>query len=70
MRDHRQITERNLIIGGFALVVFVGGGLIWYFYGGGAFSLAMVCFGGAIALVIFVYLILRLLEWISQIGDR
>ncbi len=53
-RAHRARTDRNLLLGFFALLFIVGGGLIWYFYGAGAAALGVACMALGAVLVYFV----------------
>ena len=62
LRGHRQRTERDLILGGFAILFVVGGGLVWYFYGLEAALASWFCMGGAVALFGGLWLILKLME--------
>jgi hypothetical protein len=70
MRRHRSNTDRNLLLGFFALAAIVGGALIWIFYGTGAAALGIVCVaGGAVLAGIVVMLMLGLLwlnEWLEK----
>lgn len=70
LRQHRQQTERTLVIGGFVLLFLVGGGLIGYFYGLGAALAGWVCLGGGVALFGGLYLALKLLEVWSNPRDE
>jgi len=70
LRGHRQKTERDLILGGFAILFVVGGGLVWYLYGLEAALVSWVCMGSAVALFGGLWLILRLVEiWITRRGE-
>lgn len=68
--NHRRVTERNLILGGFIILFFVGGGLIWLFYGSNAALLGVLCFLGGFALIGLLYLILKLFERLSRSPDE
>jgi len=67
LRRHRALTDRNLLLGFFALLFIVGGGLIWLLYGGGAAALGLACMGaGALAtgvVVLTMWGIGKLSEW-------
>jgi hypothetical protein len=67
--NYRKKTERNLILGGFVILFVVGGGLIWFFYGGRAALLGLLCFLSGFALIGIIYLILKLFERISRSPD-
>jgi hypothetical protein len=67
LRGHRQRTERNLVIAGFAVLFLVGGGLVWARYGRGAALTSWACMAGGLALFGLVYLIVKLMEiWVRR----
>ena len=71
LREHRRKTERNLVIGGFALLFLVGGALIWWLWGAGAMMTGWLCMGGGVALFGGLYLILKLMEiWSTSHSDQ
>ena len=65
-RANRARTDRNLLLGFFALLFIVGGGLIWYFYGAGAAALGVACMGLGAVLVGGLALLMMGLEWLSK----
>lgn len=65
-RRHQSETERHLAIGGFVLLVIVGGGLILFFYGRGASFTGLLCFGGAALVFGLLFLVMKLLERIAE----
>jgi hypothetical protein len=65
-RAHHARTERNLLLGFFALLFIVGGGLIWYFYGAGAAALGVGCIAGGAVLVGLLALLMAGLQWLSD----
>ena len=65
-RAHRARTDRNLLLGFFALLFIVGGGLIWYFYGLGAAALGVACIALGAVLVGVLALLMMGLEWLSN----
>jgi len=70
MRRHRSNTDRNLLIGFFALAFIVGGALIWFFYGTGAAALGVVCVAGGAVLAGIVMGIMVGLQWLSDWLER
>lgn len=59
----------RLILGGALVLVLVGGGLIWLFYGRSAALVAASCFLAIVAIGGLLWLILRLMElWVR--GDE
>lgn len=65
-RAHRARTDRNLLLGFFALLFIVGGGLIWYLYGAGAAALGVACMALGAVLVGVLALVMMGLEWLSK----
>ncbi len=69
-RRHRTITDRNLLIGFFVVLVSAGGALIFWFYGGSAGVLGVVCLLGFAALAGVVMLVMTGLEKIGEWLDN
>jgi hypothetical protein len=64
---HQRQTQNRLIIGGFLILLGVGGGLVWAFYGGTAAATAVACLLAAAGLFGLLWLILTLLElWVRE----
>jgi hypothetical protein len=59
---HQRRTERNLVLGGFALAFLLGGLLIWRFYGLGAMFAGWACLAGGLSIFGLLYGILKLME--------
>jgi hypothetical protein len=60
---HRRQTQVRLIGAGFAILVVVGGGLIWLFYGRTEALVAVACLLVMAGVLGLLWLILTLLEW-------
>ncbi len=73
LRDHRAVTDRNLLIGFFVMLATGGVGLIYMFYGGLAASAGLVCIIGAAFVVGAVFFVLFLLgrvsDWLENRDD-
>jgi hypothetical protein len=66
-RRHWQQTQTRLIIGGLLILLVVGGGLVWAFYGRTAAITAVACLLGAGSIFGLLWLILALLErWVKD----
>jgi membrane protein YdbS with pleckstrin-like domain len=66
-RRHWQQTQGRLIVIGLALLIVVGGGLVWALYGNVAAYSAVACLLVAVGLVGLLWLILVLLEkWVKE----
>lgn len=65
-RSHLDITNRRLVIGFVLILLIIGIGLIYWFYGPGAALLGILCLVGGFLPLIGISLIMRLLEWVSQ----
>jgi hypothetical protein len=64
---HRRRTEARLVIGGYLILLVVGGGLVWGFYGRGAALTAVGCLLVMAVVVSLLWLLLGLLErWVSD----
>lgn len=56
---HRRQTEWRLMVGGFALIIVVGGGLLWLGY---STTVALIGVGAALGAVVLFALLLVLLR--------
>ncbi|MBI3538088.1 MAG: hypothetical protein HY070_11095 [Chloroflexi bacterium] len=65
-RKYQGQVERELIVGGIVITIFVGGGLIWLIWGQAALIAALACFGIFFALCVGLLLFFRLLEIASR----
>jgi hypothetical protein len=69
MRDLREYTKQTnirLALGALILLLVVGVGLIWIFYGEGAASLGFICLLAALFPVILILFIFLAMEWIIK----
>jgi hypothetical protein len=64
-----QQTQARLVVAGLALLILVGGGLVWLLYGDVAAISAVSCLLVAAGLVGLLWLILVLLEKWAKAGD-
>ncbi|MDA8218027.1 MAG: hypothetical protein M0Z94_10475 [Dehalococcoidales bacterium] len=60
-RHHRR-TEQQLVLGGFALVVLVGGALVWFLYGLTPAAIAVAVVLGSGAIFVLLLAVLRALD--------
>ena len=64
---HQRQTLVRLILGGLAILIVVGGGLVWAIYGRSAAITAVVCLLAGFGLLALLWLILSLLElWVKE----
>lgn len=64
---HRRQTQGRLILVGFLILLVVGGGLVWVFYGPAASITAVLCLLAAAIVFGLLWLILTLLErWVKE----
>jgi high-affinity Fe2+/Pb2+ permease len=68
-RRHRQTTETRLIMGGFLVLLVIGVGLVWAFYGGGSALAAATCLLVGAGLFGLLWGILTLLGWWANRRD-
>ncbi len=65
-RAYRGRIERELVLGGIAITIVLGGGLIALIWGRDAFFTALACFVGALGIGALIWLFLKLLELVSR----
>ena len=70
LRRYQSATDRHLLIGFFILLVVVGGGLIYLFYGLGGLSTGLLCILGGALLAGLVVLVTQGFEWLSRWLDN
>lgn len=70
LRQHRDATDRNALLGFFGILFILGGGLIFAFYGPAATVLGVACLGmGAVlaGLVLFIMFGLqKFSDWLEE----
>ena len=69
-RKHKDRTDRNLLLGFFALLFIVGGGLIAVLYGGSAAAIGVGCMAAGAVLAGVVILVMLGLQWLSNWLDK
>ena len=69
MRAYAAQTQTRLILGGLALLFVVGGGLIWWRYGGSAALLGFVCLLAALFPVLLIWSALAGMGWLTRERD-
>jgi hypothetical protein len=68
-RAYRARLDRDLALGALAIVLVVGGGLIWLIWGTPALVGALVAFGATLVVVLALIAILKLIEWAVRPRD-
>ena len=64
---HRRQTQSRLVLGSLLILLGVGGGLVWWIYGGTAAVAAVACLLGGAGIFGLLWLILTLLElWVKE----
>lgn len=69
MRKYARQTNFRLWVGFILLLFLVGGGLIYWFYGGRAALLGLVCLVVGLLPLLLIWLILVGLEWVAKRGE-
>jgi hypothetical protein len=70
LRKYARQTSFRLAAGAILLLLVVGDGLIYFFYGSNAAVLGILCILTGLIPVVLVILILSLLDWIKKRADR
>ncbi len=70
LRKYARQTTTRLILGGLALLLLVGDGLIYLIYGPDAAFSGLICIGVGLIPVISIMGILGFLDWVTQRARR
>ena len=70
LRRYASQTNFRLIIGLFILLLLIGEGLIYLFYGQGAAAMGLFCLLASLLPVLLVGVALVVLNWIVKRADR
>jgi len=63
---HRARTDRDLLLGGFGLILVIGGALVAFFLGGGAALVAIGILVGAALIVGLLYVLINGMERLAR----
>lgn len=64
---HRRQTQSRLVVGGLLVLLGVGGGLVWWIFGGTAAVTAVACLLAGVGIFGLLWLILTLMElWVKE----
>jgi len=66
LRRYARQTNTRLILGGVFLLLIIGDGLIYLFYGPQAAMLGLTCMIAGLAPLLLIWLALMILEWITR----
>ena len=70
LRKYASQTNVRLIAGAVLVLLIIGDGLIYLFYGGGAALMGILCILAGIVPVVLTFLVLVLFDWIRKRADR
>ena len=66
LREYARRTNLRLAVGALILLLVIGVGLIWLFYGEGAAGLGFTCLLAALFPVILILFVFFAIEWIIK----
>jgi len=66
LRRYAKQTNIRLVIGFILILLVVGDGLIYLFYGRGAAIMGIICIFGGLTLIILILLVLWFIDWIVR----
>jgi fatty acid desaturase len=69
LREMRRRSERALVVGVVVVFLVVGGVLIGLIYGWSALFTGLLCLLPGVLLFLTIWLLLRVLEWLSERGE-
>lgn len=70
LRDYARQTNTRLFFGFIVLVLFLGGGLIYWLYGKGAAVLSLVCIVAGLIPLLLIWIVMHTLDWIAKKADE
>ena len=70
LRKYARQTSLRLILGGIALVLLVGGGLIYLAYGPVAAATSLLCIGIGLFPILITLIFLQVIDWIVKRANR
>lgn len=70
LRKYSKQTDTHLIMGGILILIFIGDGLIYVFYGRGAAVLGLACLMAGLFPLLLIWLALLGIEWVTRHSDR
>ena len=66
LRQYARQTNVRLIAGGLLLLLVVGDGLIYLFYGQGPAVMGLICMLAGLSPLVLIWLALELIGWIAR----
>jgi TM2 domain-containing membrane protein YozV len=70
LRQYARQTNTRLILGGIALLLVVGDGLIYLIYGREAAAMGLVCLLAGLSPLLLIWLALEVIGWIARRANR
>lgn len=70
LRRYSRQTQTRLALGGALLLVLVGDGLIWVFFGREAALMGLLCIGAGLSPLVSIWAALNLIEWIAKRSNK
>ena len=66
LRDYARKTNLYLFAGFLVILLLIGDGLIYWFYGAAAAISGLLCIGAGLIPLLMIWLAMALLEWIGK----
>jgi TM2 domain-containing membrane protein YozV len=70
LRQYARQTNTRLIIGFILLLLIVGDGLIYLFYGRGAATMGLICILAGLAPILLILVALWIIDWIVRVNNK
>jgi len=70
LRRFARQTNLQIALGAILILLIVGIGLVWYFYGGAAAGAGLLCVIAGLSPVVLILLVLLALDWILKGAGR
>ena len=69
LRKYAKQTDTRLVVGFILILLIVGEGLIYVFYGAGGAMMGLLCLVGGLAPLLLIALALWVIDWIARRGQ-
>jgi hypothetical protein len=70
LHQYARQTNTRLIIGFILLLLIVGDGLIYLFYGRGAATMGLICILAGLVPILLILVALWIIDWIVRVNNK
>lgn len=70
LRKYTRETNIRIVVGALFLLLIIGSGMIWLFYGAGAAMMGLLCMLAGLIPIALIFLLLNFSDWIVKRANR